>query len=123
MKKHLIVMAVIGLVAVSCLKDKTVEPIVLPVGPCADTVSFESEIMNQVFNVSCNTAGCHDSGSAAAGYTLLTHDQISSNSEILVNVLNHNAGVVPMPLGSPTTLADSLLQKFNCWIEQGKLDN
>lgn len=109
------------LLLVSCLKDKTIEPFVAT-GPCVDTVSYANEIVPQIINFSCNVAGCHNSSANAGGYILENHSQVSANADIVFNVLKHNAGFTPMPLGA-TKLSDSLIQKFDCWIQQGKLDN
>jgi len=120
--KNVLLFLFAGLFMSSCLKDKTVEPTPPPSGPCADTVSFNEELLPEIFNLSCNTSGCHDAGAGSAGYVLETHDQISSNANVIFNVINHDAGFVPMPYGGEQ-LADSLIQKVDCWIQQGKLNN
>lgn len=109
------------LILCSCLKDKTATYTEAPPATCVDTVLFQDEIMGQIMNVSCNTAGCHDSGTAQSGYIIENHTQVSANADFFLNVMNYSAGV-PMPYGS-AKLADSLIQKFECWIEQGKLNN
>jgi hypothetical protein len=53
---------------------------------------------------------------------LETHEQISTNANVILDVLQHNLGFVPMPYGGEK-LADSLIQKMDCWIEQGQLNN
>ncbi len=119
MKKIILIATIVGLATTSCLKDKTIEPVV---SECAETVLFETELLIPVFNMSCGVMGCHDNASAAAGLILETHGQISDESDRIQIAINHDPGAAPMPLGSPK-LADSLIQKFECWIEQGKLDN
>jgi hypothetical protein len=120
--KHLILILSLSFLAVACLKEKTVEPEPIPEGPCAETVSFSTELLPEIFDISCNTSGCHDSGTGAAGYVLETHEQISTNANVILDVLQHNLGFVPMPYGGEK-LADSLIQKMDCWIEQGQLNN
>jgi hypothetical protein len=120
--KQLLLLFSIGFVFTSCLKDKTVEPTPPPTGPCADTVSFNDELLPQIFDISCNTSGCHDAGTGSSGYVFETYEQISSNADVILKVINHDAGFVPMPYGGEK-LADSLIQKVECWIEQGKLNN
>lgn len=112
---------VFALLMTSCYQEQTMEP--APPGVCdADTVSFSSTIFAEIINPSCNTTGCHDAGTNSGGYSFETYDQISSNATVIGQVINHDPSVVPMPLGQPK-LADSLLQAFECWVEQGLLDN
>lgn len=120
--RKIVLAAIVGIALSACLKDKTVEPIAPPAGPCADTIFFEADLMTEIFNPSCNIVGCHDNASASAGYVLDNHAQIAAGSTNILKALKHEAGVSPMPQGSPK-LADSLIQKFECWIEQGKPNN
>lgn len=106
----------------SCLKHKAIEPNqTIIVVECLDTVSFSNEILPQLLTPSCNTASCHGAN-AAGGYDLTTYGSVSINSGIILNAMQQNNGFVAMPLGAPM-LNDSLLSKFNCWINQGKLNN
>lgn len=118
-----IVITVIAIVGLSsCLKHKTIEPIQTPIiTECLDTVSFNNEILPQLLTPSCNTASCHDAN-AAGGYDFTTYNSVVTNSGVVYNVIQQNNGFVPMPLGAPK-LNDSLISKFNCWIQQGKLNN
>lgn len=118
--RQILIFAGVVLTLTACLKDKSVEPVIA--GPCADTIYFNDDLLIPIFNTSCNTSGCHSSGDAAAGYVLEGFDNISDNSDVLLKVLQHEASVTPMPLGGDK-LADSLIQKFDCWIQQGKLNN
>jgi hypothetical protein len=70
----------------------------------------------------CSTSGCHNA--PGPGKPALTnHSQISANDSDLKNVINKNPGESSfMPLGGQK-LADSLLQQFDCWIDQGSQDN
>lgn len=106
----------------SCLKDKTAEPVIEPVGPCTDTVSFQDEIFPEIFEPSCASVYCHGAGGGSGGYILDAYDQIAENADMVLKVIQHDATVLPMPSGGDK-LADSLIQKFDCWIQQGKLDN
>lgn len=104
----------------SCLKDKTIAPVA--VAPCADTVSFSTVILSQIINTSCNTSGCHSQAAAAAGYTLVNHDQVATHAARILRTLRHDNSVTAMPIGADK-LPDSLIQAFDCWIQQGKLNN
>lgn len=117
----LIATTIVLITFIACSKTKTEVP-VDPDLTCADTVFFQDEILGEILNVSCNTTGCHDAGTGSAGYTLENYSQVAANADLFLSVMRHDAGVLPMPLGS-AKLADSLIQKLDCWIQQGKLDN
>ncbi|HIP37249.1 MAG TPA: hypothetical protein EYG85_10390 [Crocinitomix sp.] len=105
----------------SCLKHKTAKVNSFD-STCVDTISFNNEIMPEILTPSCNTSGCHNSTSVAGGYDLSNYTNNSSNADIILNSIQQVNGFVPMPLGAPK-LDDSLINKFKCWIEQGKLNN
>jgi hypothetical protein len=122
MIKYLLIITVAAItVFSSCVKEKTVEPLVVEAGPCADTVSFSGFILPEIIDASCNTMGCHDQ-SGAAGYSLLNHNQVSTNANVIFSVINHDAGYTPMPYNE-NKIPDSLIQKFDCWMQQGLLNN
>lgn len=107
-----------ALILISCAKDKAEE---LVINPCADTVSFAQEIQNEIIMPNCAISGCHDN-TASGGYKLDSYSDISQNAAIVFQTLDHQGGVTPMPFGG-SKLSNSLIQKFQCWIDQGKLDN
>ncbi|MDG1913658.1 MAG: hypothetical protein P8I55_03605 [Crocinitomix sp.] len=109
-----------GLTLTACLKDKSVEPI--PTGACADTVYFNDDLLVPLFNNSCNVSGCHSAEDAAAGRIFVAHDSISNHADEIFLTISHDVSKTPMPIGGDK-IADSLIQKFDCWIQQGKLDN
>ncbi len=105
------------LTTISCKKDQT-----QPLTPeaCPDTISFSTTV-EPLIQQNCSTSGCHDA-SAAGGYDLVGHANIAANASVINDVMNHNAGVTAMPFGG-NKLADSLLQQYDCWVQQGALDN
>lgn len=113
----ILLVVVVAMGSSSCKKDKT-SPATS--GDCPDTISFATKI-EPLIQQNCSTTGCHDAASAG-GYNLLGHSNISANATIVLSVIKHDAGVTPMPFGG-TKLADSLATQFNCWIQQGKLNN
>jgi len=124
--KNLIIISILLLGLSSCLKHKTIKPVEVVINdttgfPCGDTVSFSNAIMSQILTPSCNTAGCHNS-SSAGGYDLTTYNTVNINADIILNAIQQNNGLTPMPLGA-SKLNDSLITKFNCWLQQGKLNN
>ena len=101
--------------AYSCAKDKvnyTAPP------NCPDTVSFNQEVLPLI---QTNCTGCHDQGNSSGGYIFTNHSNISSSADAILGSMHAN-GYQLMPLGGPA-LADSLIQKIECWIYQGKLNN
>lgn len=105
-------------VTTSCNKDKT--PVIVPTD-CPDTISFAG-IVEPMMEQNCSTSGCHDASTATAGYDLDGYSNISANASAILNVIRHEGGVTPMPYLQPK-FNDSLIQQFNCWISQGKLNN
>ncbi len=103
-----------------CKKDKTIEPIEPVVEPCPDTISF-AIVVEPIIQQSCSVTGCHNA-SAAGGYNLIGYANISTNASVILNVINHNSGFVPMPLGG-AKLANNLIEQINCWNLQGALNN
>lgn len=121
MRLIIILLAVLtGLVISRCTKDKTAPLVELP-SYCVDTISFTTQI-KPIFDVNCSTSGCHDSGSAADGKVLETYNQISDRADEILPTIKHDPTKTPMPIGADK-LPDSIIQKFECWILQGKLNN
>ena len=118
---HFIYISVLIITLTSCLKDKALEPVDTS-GSCSDTVSFSNEIQPLIINQSCNVSGCHDPATGMDGYIFDNHTQVADNADIILQVINHEPGVTPMPYTQPK-LADSLIQLFDCWVQQGKPNN
>lgn len=97
---------------VSCNKDKT--PLVDPNLDCTDTISFNQQILPMISN---NCVSCHGGGQSP---TITNHSEISTHANAILNSLKGVPSL--MPSGGPA-LPDSLIQQFECWINQGKLDN
>lgn len=106
-----------SLLTVSCTKDKAAPPPPIPSEP----VSFSQQIQPMI-NSSCATSGCHDAGTASAGYNLTSHQLISDAAQDMLNAMRGQNGFTPMPFGMDP-LPDSTIQQFEAWILQGKLDN
>lgn len=121
--KKLVFASILGGMAfiASCNKDKAA-PIPEPAQCDSIQVSFANDIQ-PIFDNNCNNAGCHSAASQADGRVYVTHGQIAADAEICYSAMNHEVGFTAMPLGNPTKLADSLLNKMNCWIQDGKPNN
>lgn len=98
----------------SCVKDKVPTDLAIQ---CVDTVSFNSVIEPLIQQ---NCVACHDVG-GSGGLVFIGHDNISMNASDMLDAMRGN-GTVQMPLIGPA-LNDSLIQLFECWIYQGRLNN
>ena len=114
MKRNIIIvlLSVFGLL-MSCTKDK------VQAANCggADEVSFAATIW-PIIEQNCN--GCH--GSGAGGYTFDEYDKIENNASVILDAMRENGGVQLMPINGPA-LDDSLINAFEVWICQGKMNN
>jgi len=86
-------------------------------------VSFAQDVQ-PIFNGNCAFAGCHSSGSQAAGYNLADYDGIKSASESgrLIGSIAHYPGFSPMPKARDM-LEDCEIGKIRNWINEGTLNN
>lgn len=109
MKYTLLVITIIGLIG--CAKDMAPDP------ECQTQVSFAQEI-TPLLQDKC--VSCHN---GAQPPNLTTHGSVSAAADdVLSRISLSNGNGLLMPQGGPR-LADSLIQKVKCWIDQGKLDN
>lgn len=106
--------------SVSCKKDKVPGAPETPAPTCVDTISYLQQV-KPFIDLNCATSGCHNA-TGAGGYNLLTHTSVSNNANIILSAIRHDGGFTAMPLGGGQ-LPDSTIQQFDCWINQGKLDN
>jgi len=104
----------------SCTKDN-VSQYSTSGSACSDTISFSATIQPLILQ-NCATSGCHDAGTQASGYNFTNHGTIAANASLMISAMRWESGVAQMPQGQPQ-LPDSLIQKFSCWIDQGKQNN
>lgn len=112
MKNTVIIIVILLNFLTSCRKDKVQ---VYPNANCSDTVSFNNEILPLIQN---NCTGCHDNQN---GYTFTNHSNISANSNAIIGSMRNN-GYQLMPKGG-SALDDSIIQRIECWVNQGKMNN
>ncbi|MDX2359814.1 MAG: hypothetical protein QNK23_03335 [Crocinitomicaceae bacterium] len=98
----------------SCKKDMAPDP------ECVEEISYATHV-KPMLDMNCTTTSCHDAATAG-GYNLVSHSSVSANAEVILSVISHESEFTAMPLGG-AKFADSLIQNFNCWIKQGKLNN
>jgi hypothetical protein len=112
---YLILIAILTFVITSCAKDKVGGNLPYPEVICSDTISFNNDILPVIQN---NCTGCHDNQN---GYTFTNHHNISDNYAAIIGSMK-GQGYQQMPQGS-AALPDSLIQKIQCWVNQGMKNN
>ena len=120
MKNYLLkLLCLLIVVLCSCKKDKVSISNQTQNTDCPNIISYSQQIQ-PLLNQSCVTSYCH--GGGANGYDLSNHASVSDNASIILSVIKHEPGVLAMPLSS-AKLPDSVINHFQCWISQGKLNN
>ncbi len=114
MRRLLVAIVVLGVFIFSCKKDKTLEV------NCFEEVSYAQEIQ-PLIEMNCTVSGCHDVAEEG-GYNFTSYESVFEHADLILASITHGSGVTPMPLGEPK-LADSLIVKFICWKNSGKLEN
>ena len=124
MKKIIInipLILIIGLIIsrvilVSCTKEKVAIPVVTnaPDPNCPDTIKFSTTITDMM---NSNCTSCHSNGGNPPD--LSAYSSIRDNASAILASMGVN-GTMPKNM---TKLADSTVQKFSCWISQGKMNN
>jgi hypothetical protein len=114
------------LLLIGCYKDKTV---IFDTGEeITRTVSFTSDII-PIFNSSCNTSGCHSTGSKLPdltivnAYTSLTNGGFINSSDPQTSELYlwmTGKKATPMPVGGINKDFNALIL---AWIKQGAQNN
>jgi len=103
------------LIISSCTKDKVPAVIIDP--NCTDSILFSNEILPLIEE---HCTGCHGIGNST-GFTFTNHTNISSNASAIIGSMR-GSGFQLMPQGGPA-LQDSIIQRFQCWVNQGKINN
>ena len=99
----------------SCEKDKVGGNLSYPNVICSDTISFVNDVLPIIQN---NCTGCHNNSN---GYTFTNYQNISSNNAAIVGSMQ-GLGYQLMPKGLPA-IPDSVIQKIQCWVNQGMKNN
>jgi hypothetical protein len=115
--KNIIKFTFLSILITSCAKDK-IKPVVVD---CKNTISYINDLQ-PVLNLNCTVAGCHNSTDVAAGRVYETHANLASNPAEVLNSFTAVGTSAFMPQGG-TQLKDSIIDKFRCWINQGKKNN
>jgi hypothetical protein len=99
---------------ISCNKDK-----VPGESNCSSEEVSYSATIEPLIQQQC--LGCHDLGGGSGGYVFNGHDNVSMNASDMLDAMRGN-GLQLMPENGPA-LNDSLIELFEIWICQGKLNN
>ncbi len=106
---------IITIVIISCTKDKVGGDVPFPEVICSDSISFNNEVLPIIQN---NCTGCHENQN---GYTFTNYQNISSSYAAIIGSMK-GTGYQLMPQGGPA-IPDSLVQKIQCWVNQGMNNN
>lgn len=116
--KYFIATAVMALAGLcSCTKDNVSQ--YSDGTACSDTISFSQKIQPMILQ-NCATSGCHDASSNQSGFDFSSYAGVAANASQALGTMQGQP--VLMPYGGPA-LPDSLIQQFQCWINQGKQNN
>ena len=113
----LIGVLILSSIAFSCAKEK-VPTTVLDTSSCKPNVSYLNEIKPIISN---HCVSCHSSKNPNGGYDLTNYDGLTKNVSKVLGSMKQDGTVESMPQGYK--VADSLIQKLNCWINQGFKNN
>ncbi len=107
----------VDLTITACTKDK-VKPAPID-STCTDTISFTNDILPIMQN---NCTSCHNASNTSGGYDLSNYSGVTQNTGKVYGSILQDGSASSMPQGS-NKIADSLIQKVNCWINQGAKNN
>jgi hypothetical protein len=94
-------------------------------GPCDTTVVAKfSTVVLPMMNLSCNSGGCHNTTSAAAGVILDTYSgvKVQAGNGRLIGSISHAGGYSAMPKGG-AKFTTCNIAKIQQWITAGSLNN
>jgi hypothetical protein len=107
----------------SCYYDNREELFVYVDSPPCEftTISFTTDIV-PILDQHC--VSCHRPADQQGGIDLVGHNEAVKYAKdgSLFGSVNHNAGYVPMPFGTPQ-ISPCDIQKLKAWIDTGALNN
>ena len=110
-------LSILSSIAFSCAKEK-VPTTVLDTSSCKPNVSYLNDIKPIISN---HCVSCHSSKNPNGGYDLTNYDGLTKNVSKVLASMKQDGTAQSMPQGYK--VADSLIQKLNCWINQGFKNN
>jgi cytochrome c553 len=100
-------------IATSCTKATSTNTTTFSTADCV-SISYKTDIAPMM---SANCISCHNANQASAGINLSTYANVAKYASSSLNAMNNG----PMPPAGK--LPSGTIQKLNCWISQGKLNN
>ena len=113
----LISVSILSAIVFSCAKDK-VPTTVLDTSSYKPNISYLIDIKPIISN---HCVSCHSSKNPNGGYDLTNYDGLTKNVSKVLGSMKQDGTAQSMPQGYK--VADSLIQKLNCWINQGAKNN
>jgi hypothetical protein len=113
----LIGVSILSSIVFSCAKEK-VPTTVLDTTSCKSNISYLNDIKPIMSNY---CVSCHSSKNPNGGYDLTSFDGLTKNVSKVLGSMRQDGTAQSMPQGYK--VADSLIQKLNCWINQGSKNN
>jgi hypothetical protein len=104
-------------IILSCTKEK-VPLTTLDTSSCKPNVSYLNDI-KLIMSDYC--VSCHNSKNTSGGYNLSTYEGLTKNVSKVLGSMRQDGTAQSMPQGYK--VADTLIQKLNCWINQGAKNN
>jgi hypothetical protein len=118
MKNILLLIIIISTGFISCAKDKAADEII-PINNICDSInpaSFMNDIEPLLNNNGCY--GCH----AAQSPIFIDYASVFLERDRILATIQHDPSFSAMPQNGQK-LADSLINKMQCWIESGAPNN
>jgi hypothetical protein len=120
MKFKIISIAILCIALYACKKN-AVSTDYAASAVCSGTTPTYTNYVSSIINNSCATSGCHNNASSKAGISLEgfanASNQFKTNSKNLT-AIHYGSGVEAMPK-SAAKLADSIINKLDCWVKNG----
>lgn len=109
----------------SCKKEKAAEEPKeeTPVPATCDSISFSNDVMPILTSYNCGTSSCHSTASAQGNVRLTNYNEVNAvDPARLLGAIKQTTGYWAMPSGGGK-LTSTEINKIECWINQGKLNN
>lgn len=125
MKFTITIICILSIFAIlsSCSKNSK-EAILEGLEACDTTSTAYSAEIKPILDQFCNTSGCHNATSVAAGYNFESYDNVKNAAlgSRFLGSIRHESGFSSMPKGSDK-LTDCQIQKIEIWVRKGAQNN
>ncbi len=127
MKKSIVLVTslfMLFVIAISSCSKNNKEDIIAGLDPCdTDNVTY-SLVIKPILDQFCNTSGCHNSTSVAAGYNFQDFNTLSTAAlqDVFIGSIRHETAYSNMPKGGDK-LTDCQISQIETWISDGAPNN